>query len=199
MLPSAQAARHALPQCPRPKHNFQERQPRRTARRRGGSLKAAVRDREAGAAEPPRNSRRLICPTQVSAEGQELSRSKGRDWLPGRVVMADAQVGSRRAPKRNVHVESHASQKADALQPIKEPPKILRSNRPSAPGLSAICNRLGPCFQLGAGACVAGASRVDVERPCGGLHDLLGDHHFLDTLEARQVKHGVRACCCNEP
>src|SRR6266540_226418 len=40
-------------------------------------------------------------------------------------------------------------------------------------------------------ACVAGASAVDVERPCGALHDLLGDHHFLDTFEARQVEHGV--------
>src|SRR5712691_10262694 len=51
----------------------------------------------------------------------------------------------------------------------------------AAPRLALRCAR----------ARVASASAVNVERPCGALHDLLGDHHFLDTFEARQVEHGV--------
>src|SRR6266545_5050754 len=36
-----------------------------------------------------------------------------------------------------------------------------------------------------------GASGVDIERPCGALHNFPGDHHLLDAFEARQVEHGV--------
>ena len=36
------------------------------------------------------------------------------------------------------------------------------------------------------------ASGVAVERPRGALHDMLRDHHLLDTVEARQVEHGVK-------
>ena len=31
----------------------------------------------------------------------------------------------------------------------------------------------------------AGASGVDVKRPCGALHNFPGDHHLLDAFEAR--------------
>src|SRR5262249_53576242 len=33
--------------------------------------------------------------------------------------------------------------------------------------------------------------RVNVERPCGALHNFPRDHHLLDAFKARQVKHGV--------
>src|SRR5260221_12466935 len=39
---------------------------------------------------------------------------------------------------------------------------------------------------------LTGASAVDVERPRRALDNLFGDHHLLDTFEARQIEHGVK-------
>ena len=90
---------------------------------------------------------------------------------------------SRAVPRRDRHQMGHGFPQLRAPSPS----FLLRFLSPVHPAQARLGNpRAG------------GASGVAVERPRGALHDVLRDHHLLDTVEARQVEHGVEEECFHD-
>ena len=67
-------------------------------------------------------------------------------------------------------------------------PIVLLADRQTTGGYPKIATIISARARLALRcARVAGASAVDVERPRRALDNLFGDHHLLDTFEARQT------------